>query len=441
VTTVPAPPRLALRVRPSARAPSGSAPAVRRHAMRVALIATLLVAVAYVLACLTIDLLVTVRFRHDLDERLAERLEALGRGSSRGALSLPGAAGAPLQRSAASGGEVDDVPVLAWWVPFGRSQASPLTSATPPLPRAERGVIGPRDASFAGRSFRLAGAAVDGGRLVVASSTAPVTQRLDTLLVAEAALAPVALAGFFVAALVIGRGAAAPIEEARRRQLRFVADASHELRTPLSVIEAEVGMGLSRRRDQGSDRAALERVAGESGRLRRIVDDLLWLARMDAEPGPPAGDVVDVVSVVDACAKRFEAVAERLQVSLSVEVASDDALVLAPAEWLDRLASVLLDNACRYSGPGGRVVASVAGDDGRVALTVDDTGPGIPAAERERIFERFHRASTVTGGAGLGLAIADSVVRATRGRWEVGESPRGGARLRVWWPRVSAGEG
>lgn len=424
------------RLRLSGRLSTG--PAVRRHALRVALVATLLVAVAYVLACLTFDLVMTGRFRNEVDQRLAERLEALIRAAPKHNLGLPGASS--LSQSAGpgdSGGDLDDAPVLAWWVPAGGASALPLASGSPALPQSEQGVRGPALARFGGRTFRLLGAAAAGGRVVVATSTAALTQRVTILLVAEAALAPVALAGFFVAALVIGRGAAAPVEEARQRQLRFAADASHELRTPLSVIDAEVGVALSSDQDAGSYRAALEQIAGESGRLRRIVEDLLFLARLDIEPGGPPKDLVDLSTVVEGCAKRFGALATSRQVTLSVAgVPADQVLVLAPAEWLDRMTSVLLDNACRYTGPGGQVVASVARDDGHVALTVDDSGPGIPAEERDRIFERFHRATSAPGGAGLGLAIADSVVRATAGRWEVSEAPTGGARMRVEWPRA-----
>jgi signal transduction histidine kinase len=415
---------------------------VRRHALRVALLATLLVAVAYFVACVIIDLVTTARFRYDLDQRLTERLEALTRTVPNHNVGLPGAwTHPPSTHPASSEGDLDDAPVLAWWVPAGSDLAVPLDSGTPALPPAEQGVRRAGQASFGGRTFRLLGAAASGGRVVVATSAAPVSQRVDTLLVAEAALAPVALAGFFVAALVIGRGAAAPVEEARQRQLRVAADASHELRTPLSVIEAEVGVALASDQDGPSYRAALQRVAGETGRLRRIVDDLLWLARMDTEPGGPPRDLVDMKTVLDTCARRFGALAASREVALSVDrPTSGSALVLAPAEWLDRLTSVLLDNACRYCGPGAKVLASVVQDDGHVALTVDDSGPGIPAEERHRIFERFHRATTAPGGAGLGLAIADSVVRVTGGRWEVGEAPTGGARMRVSWPRAEAGD-
>jgi two-component system sensor histidine kinase TctE len=95
--------------------------------------------------------------------------------------------------------------------------------------------------------------------------------------------------------------------------------------------------------------------------------------------------------------------------------------------------TVLVDNACRYAGDGGQVQLSVSNSAGSAVLTVDDSGPGIPEGERERVLERFHRASTAPGGAGLGLAIADAVVSATSGRWQIGTAPLGGARVQVTW--------
>jgi len=259
------------------------------------------------------------------------------------------------------------------------------------------------------------------------------------VLLIQAILAPIVLLSLFIAATIIGRRAAAPIERARRRQLEFTADASHELRTPLSVIEAEVGLALNVKRSAPDYRRALERIAGESKRLRHIVEDLLWLARLDSLPEAPPTEAVDVASLVEVCANRFDAVAARRGIAISVkENGSKPPLVFAPAEWLDRLASVLLDNACRYSNDGGRVEVTVSTVGERVTMTVDDSGTGIPEAEREQIFQRFHRASALPGGAGLGLSIADAVVRATGGRSEVAHAPLGGARIAVSWPRHHA---
>ncbi len=282
----------------------------------------------------------------------------------------------------------------------------------------------------------MAGAALGDGRLIAGTTAQEVSTALSTLLVAEAVLGPLALIVLYGAAWVIGRSAAAPVERARRRQLEFTADASHELRTPLSVIEAEVGLALNVKRSAPDYRRALERIADESKRLRHIVEDLLWLARLDSLPDAPPNEAIDVASLVEVCAARFDAVAARRGIAISVEAkGSQPPLVFAPAEWLDRLVSVLLDNACRYSNEGGRVDVAVSSAGERVTLLVDDSGPGIPEEDRERIFERFHRASALPGGAGLGLSIASAVVRTTGGRSDVTRAPLGGARIEVSWPR------
>jgi signal transduction histidine kinase len=294
----------------------------------------------------------------------------------------------------------------------------------------------PTSAVVDGRNFRIEGLAIRTGRLVVATSSQEATSVRNTLLIIEGALAPILLLVLFLAASIIGRRAATPIERARLRQLEFTADASHELRTPLSVIEAEIGLALSAERSASGYRAALERVSGESKRLRSIVDDLLWLARLDAMPENPPHEAVDIVSLVRACVDRFSAVTQRDGLTISIaEEGSLPAIILAPADWLDRLVSVLLDNACRYTDVGGRIEVTVSSTEEKVVLSVDDNGPGIAEEQRDQIMQRFHRASDVPGGAGLGLSIANAVVRATDGEWSVSTAPIGGARIKASWPR------
>ena len=168
---------------------------------------------------------------------------------------------------------------------------------------------------------------------------------------------------------------------------------------------------------------------------------LSWLAR--EEPGvvdrPFAP--VDLTALARDVIGDFAAVAATKTVDLGMaETQSSVApvVVQGDVDALRTLVSNLVDNACKYAPRGGRVAVTVSGDGGRVRLAVEDSGPGIAASERPRIFDRFHRATTSQGGAGLGLAIADAIVRATGGRWKVASAPAGGARMGISWSRALA---
>lgn len=411
---------------------------VRLHARRVALVATVLAFVVYLLVCAIADLLVVNRLNTSIDTRLVTEIYVLNH-------ELPHPAGAAKtidNPPNIASGDIGDAPILAWFVPSGAKTAQRLTAESPSLPRGDLLVSHLINGQVAGRNLRIDGAAVRGGRIVLATSTAEATSVRNTLFVIEAALAPVLFLALFLVATVIGRRAASPIERARLRQLEFTANASHELRTPLSVIQAEIGLALSANRSAAGYRAALERVAGESKHLRVIVDDLLWLARLDSQAADPPDESVDLIRIVRACTDRFGEFApcDKRVISI-VETGSFPAFVLARPDWIDRLVSALLDNACRYSEEGGRIELAIRTSEDRVMLAVDDNGPGIAEDERERLMQRFQRASTVPSGAGLGLSIANAVARATAGECLVTTAPLGGARIQVSWPRFQAHDG
>ncbi|MFI5261193.1 MAG: sensor histidine kinase [Candidatus Limnocylindrales bacterium] len=400
---------------------------VRGASIRVALLATALVAVVYLVIAGAVVVLVAHDLTAQIDDHLIASLSHIG--------DEPG--GAP---DNGYGAPPPDRPfgpaTLVWTVRAdGSIQANDAAAI---LPASAKHATAPQTVDVGGVAVRVAGASAGDDYVIVGQTLDSVASATSTILLAEVLIGPLLLVVVFLGAFAIGRRVGAPIERARQRQLAFTADASHELRTPLSVIEAHASLAATQPRTVEWYAGAFARVDHEARRMRRLVDDLLWLARFDTLQGRPAAEAVDLGVIATQAVDRFAPIAERRRLTLDARAAADAAIVEAPAEWLDRLLGVLLDNACKYSPEGGTVIVTVGADGGRVRLTVDDAGPGIPADQHARIFDRFHRATTEGAGAGLGLSIADAIVRASHGAWRLGPSPAGGASLSVSWPRAHA---
>ena len=209
------------------------------------------------------------------------------------------------------------------------------------------------------------------------------------------------LAGAFNALL-------ARLDGAFERERRFRADAAHELLTPVTAARSEIDVALRRERDPEGYRAALTTLARHVDRMGGLVSDLLALSRAETGQTPSSG-TVDLSVLAERLAERLDPVADAKSVSLDRDLGSG---VVAAADAADMELAVgnLLDNAIKYTPPGGRVTLSVRRQDGEALIVVADTGLGFEASERERLFERFYRADApeVQGevGSGLGLAIA-----------------------------------
>jgi two-component system, OmpR family, sensor histidine kinase CiaH len=404
-------------------------PLLHDRSTRVAAGATLLVGAMYVVLALAVIAIVQRDLYDAIDQRLAAEIQAIAQRADAAAF-VPG-----VEANDPDDSHRFEAPLLVWLVrPDGTVLASGLA---PALPADLWRVAQPATVSVAGTTIRFAGGPIPAGWLVIGESTAQAGSAQSTVVVAELLVAPVLLALVFIGTLIVGRRVAGPLERARQRQLDFTADASHELRTPLTVIEAETSFALGSSRDPRGDQGTFERVHAESLHLRRIVDDMLWLARFDAAPAPPDAVPVDLATLAVAAAERFRAVCERRDLHLTTAlVGRGSTVIIAPPEWLIRLVGVLVDNATKYAPQGGNVAVKVVTVGTRVQLVVEDTGPGIPADERARVLDRFHRATDEPIGAGLGLSIADAVVRATGGRWDIGDAPGGGAHLAVTWSRA-----
>ncbi|MGI8512467.1 MAG: HAMP domain-containing sensor histidine kinase [Solirubrobacteraceae bacterium] len=239
--------------------------------------------------------------------------------------------------------------------------------------------------------------------------------------------------------------ARAETEAALDRQREFVADASHELRTPLTSILANLDM-LTEALDGHeslADCEAAEMAASalrSSRRMRRLVADLLLLARADAGRQVPhrREDLAAIVREATA-----EAAPLATGHTLSLHAPEDEVPVDGVADDLHRMALNLIENALVHTPPGTPVTVSVAPGDGVVTLEVADRGPGVPAEARAKVFDRFARAfgDAGLGGSGLGLAIVRAVAEAHGGTTALDDAEGGGARFSVSLPEPGGGLG
>lgn len=246
------------------------------------------------------------------------------------------------------------------------------------------------------------------------------------------------LATTFNAMLSALQGAFKQEAQALQAQRRFVADASHELRTPLTTIRGNIGLLQRTPPISAEDReAVLSDMAEESDRMSRLVNDLLVLARADAGRELHSEPVAIKPLIEDACRNARLLAPERTIHCLN----ELDVFVQGDHDALKQVLLILLDNALKFTPPSGRLTLTTALHENKVAITVQDTGIGISAQALPHIFERFYRGDTSrTGaGAGLGLAIAKTLVEGQHGSISVQSEPGQGSAFTIRLPRATIG--
>jgi signal transduction histidine kinase len=229
--------------------------------------------------------------------------------------------------------------------------------------------------------------------------------------------------------------------EALRRD--FVTNASHELKTPVAAIQAlSESLGLAFERNPERARGMVRRLQVESERLSRLVRDLLDLSRLE-EAGLGAGrQRIDLAQLVRVQLDRLSRVAAQRGVTLHADCPEPVVVGASPGD-LRLVVGNLLENAVQYNRPGGEVRASVRRDGATACFEVADSGVGIPAADLDRVFERFYRVdkgrSRLAGGTGLGLSIARHAVEGHGGSISVESTVGLGTTFRVVLPLADAG--
>jgi two-component system OmpR family sensor kinase len=228
------------------------------------------------------------------------------------------------------------------------------------------------------------------------------------------------------------------IEQVFEAQRRFTADASHELRSPLSRLRAELEVTLRRPRNRAEYEETLRSCLSEVERLSRLTEELLTLARLDAgEAQEIPTQSVPLAPILEDVVTRMASDALRRDVKIVLDAPADLTINVAPSTAALVVANVL-DNAVKFSPPGGEVRVRASIEDGAVIVSVSDSGPGVTEEEIPRLFERFYRGSaarrTEVPGTGLGLAISRILAESQGGGVSVTSGAGGGAVVRVRLP-------
>jgi two-component system sensor histidine kinase TctE len=230
-------------------------------------------------------------------------------------------------------------------------------------------------------------------------------------------------------------GLLAQLDSATAGVRRFTADASHQMRTPLTVLKLQVT--LAKRGDAAASEALAE-IEQAVNRLERLLTQLLSLARAEEEGRPTTPEPVDLREVATAVLARRATLAIDAGIDIRLEGTEEALPVRGQRTLVAEMLGNLVDNAIRYNRAGGHVAVLLSRDAGTARLVVEDDGPGIPAADHERVFERFVRLDPKPGreGSGLGLAIVRSIATRHGALLTLGERPGGGLRVEVAFPHM-----
>ncbi len=228
----------------------------------------------------------------------------------------------------------------------------------------------------------------------------------------------------------------ARLEGAFDRQRQFTSDAAHELRTPVSVLLTQIQSALNRERTPAQYRESLEACQRAAQRMRRLIEALLSMARLDAGQESFEREPLDLARVAADCVELVGPLARER--SVTVESSFAPAQCKGDADRLALVITNLLTNAIHHNKVGGHVHISTANGSGAVTLTVQDDGPGIAPEHLAHVFERFYRGdpsrTNTAGRSGLGLAISKAIVEAHGGAIKVRSQPGAGAKFTVTLP-------
>ena len=268
---------------------------------------------------------------------------------------------------------------------------------------------------------------------IIFADNSYISVSLRTSVIISALMLTGAMAVIFLISLWLSGLAVNPAKRAWEQQKQFVADASHELKTPLTVILANNNIMMSHRDSTVADeRQWLESTEEEANHMKKLIDNMLFLAKSDAGETKVQLSTVDFSEIAEACALNFEPVAFEKEIMTDAQIESGITLN-GDATQLNQLAHILVDNAVKYADPGTTVTIRLQKHGDKVEFSVNNKGTPIPKEDIEHIFDRFYRAekSRTTKGYGLGLSIARRITEGMNGKILVESNNENGTTFTV----------
>lgn len=277
------------------------------------------------------------------------------------------------------------------------------------------------------------------GLRIAMVDTTNIDANVKKLILRTLAIGAIAFAGLFALANFLATWALKPVAKAWEQQHQFVADASHELKTPLAVILANTEI---LKKDESNipeaDHRWIDSCADEAARMRRLVEELLELARTEEGAGSARRDIdVDFSDIVEGEAMQFDAVAFEKSCTIDTQI-SEGLHVKGDPDQLERLVKTLIDNACKYAAKHSTIQVNLTKNSTYAEFNVINQGTPIDEEDLQHVFDRFYRSDKArareTGGFGLGLAIARGICESHKGKIKATSSADAGTCFTVRLP-------
>lgn len=211
-----------------------------------------------------------------------------------------------------------------------------------------------------------------------------------------------------------------PIKEAFDKQKEFITNASHELKTPLTIIKTNLSLILNNKNDTINNQIKwINYIDNQTNRMSTLINEMLTLSKLDIDENKIILDKINVSNIIDSMLLMFEAIIYENNITLYTDI-HKDLFINADKESIKKLFSILIDNAIKYTNKNGKINVYLYNKKNKVVLKVENTGYGIPKENLDKIFERFYRVDDSrhieTGGYGIGLSIANAIVKQHNGR-------------------------